>query len=58
MAKKILAVDDSKTMRDMVAFTLRNAGFEVMEAEDGLDREALQSGKIDRSGRQGARLRG
>lgn len=33
--KRILAVDDSKTMRDMVAFTLRNAGFEVTQAEDG-----------------------
>jgi two-component system, chemotaxis family, chemotaxis protein CheY len=33
--RKILAVDDSKTMRDMVTFTLRKAGFEVMEASDG-----------------------
>ncbi len=30
MTLKILAVDDSKTMRDIVAFTLRNAGFEVV----------------------------
>ncbi len=35
MSKRILAVDDSKTMRDMVSFTLRNAGFDVAEAEDG-----------------------
>jgi two-component system chemotaxis response regulator CheY len=35
MAKRILAVDDSKTIRDMVSFTLRKAGFDVDEAEDG-----------------------
>ena len=26
----ILAVDDSRSVRDMVSFTLRNAGFNVM----------------------------
>lgn len=30
-----MAVDDSRTMREMVAFTLGKAGFEVLEAEDG-----------------------
>ncbi|MDR3449175.1 MAG: response regulator [Alphaproteobacteria bacterium] len=35
MVQRILAVDDSKTMREMVAFTLKSAGYEVMEAEDG-----------------------
>lgn len=39
MSKKILAVDDSKTMRQMIVNTLRNAGFEAHEAEDG--RQAL-----------------
>ena len=37
MSKKVLAVDDSKTMRDMVGFTLRGAGYDVVEAEDGED---------------------
>ena len=36
MPKRILTVDDSKTMRDMVTFTLKGAGFEVVEAEDGV----------------------
>ena len=35
MAKRVMTVDDSKTMRDMVAFTLRAAGFQVTAAEDG-----------------------
>ena len=35
MARHIMTVDDSKTMRDMVTFTLRGAGFQVSEAEDG-----------------------
>ena len=33
---KILAVDDSASMRQMVAFTLSGAGHEVVEAADGL----------------------
>lgn len=37
MGKQILAVDDSQTMRDMVSFTLRNAGFKVDLAVDGQD---------------------
>ena len=32
---KILAVDDSASMRQMVAFTLKSAGHEVTEAVDG-----------------------
>lgn len=32
---RILAVDDSPSMRQMVAFTLKSAGFDVAEAEDG-----------------------
>ena len=36
MAKNILAVDDSRTMRDMVTQTLKGAGFNVVAAEDGV----------------------
>lgn len=48
MSKRALAVDDSKTMRDMVSFTLKGAGFEVIEAEDGKDAIAkLGTSKVD-----------
>ena len=33
----ILAVDDSASMRQMVNFTLRSAGYDVVEAVDGQD---------------------
>ena len=35
MPRSILAVDDSTAMRQMVAFTLQSAGYEVAEAADG-----------------------
>ena len=35
--KRILTVDDSASIRQMVSFTLRNAGYEVVEAVDGKD---------------------
>ena len=34
---KILTADDSASMRQMVSFTLRRAGFHVVEAVDGQD---------------------
>lgn len=40
MNKRIMAVDDSATVRQVIGFTLRAAGFEVIEAVDGQD--ALQ----------------
>jgi len=35
MKWRALVVDDSRTMRDMVSYTLSNAGLEVLEAVDG-----------------------
>jgi two-component system, chemotaxis family, chemotaxis protein CheY len=37
MGKRILSVDDSASIRQMVCFTLEKEGYEVLEAEDGRD---------------------
>ncbi len=37
MVKCILVVDDSETVRQVLQLTLGNAGFDVVEAEDGLE---------------------
>lgn len=37
MAKTVLAVDDSASVRQMVAFTLKDRGYDIMEAVDGED---------------------
>lgn len=48
MPKRILTVDDSKTMRDMLLVTLKQAGYDVVQAEDGQDGlTKLQSGGAD-----------
>ena len=36
MNKKVLTVDVSKTMREIVAFILSRAGYKVLDAEGGL----------------------
>lgn len=35
MSKRILTVEDSTSLREMISFTLNGAGYEVAEAEDG-----------------------
>lgn len=37
MAKRVLTIDDSKTMRDMLMLTLSDAGYDVLQAVDGED---------------------
>ncbi|VAX11654.1 Chemotaxis regulator - transmits chemoreceptor signals to flagellar motor components CheY [hydrothermal vent metagenome] len=45
---RILAVDDSASMRQMVSFTLKGSGHDVTEAVDGVDALAkAKSGKFD-----------
>jgi two-component system chemotaxis response regulator CheY len=45
---RVMTVDDSKTMRDMVSYTLRQAGYAVSEAEDGQKAlTALRAGAAD-----------
>jgi DNA-binding response OmpR family regulator len=46
--KTILVVDDTKSIREIVAFMLRSRGFEVVESGDGADaREKVQSVRPD-----------
>ncbi len=48
MAKKFLVVDDSASMRQLVSFTIKHAGYEVLVAENGKDALGkLSSGKLD-----------
>lgn len=45
MPASILAVDDSASMRQMVSFTLRGAGYEVVEAADGVEALDIAKGR-------------
>lgn len=48
MPKTILIIDDSASMRQMVAFTLQQAGFEVLQGEHGQDALTRMNGrKVD-----------
>jgi two-component system chemotaxis response regulator CheY len=45
MSKVILTADDSASVRQMVSFTIRDAGYEVIEAVDGRDALAKAAGQ-------------
>jgi two-component system, chemotaxis family, chemotaxis protein CheY len=48
VAKRILTIDDSKTMRDMLRLTLAGAGFDVLQAVDGQDGlDVLRKERVD-----------
>ena len=46
MSNVILAVDDSPSMRQMVGQTLRAAGYDVIEAADGVEALELARGRV------------
>lgn len=46
MSNVILAVDDSPSMRQMVGQTLRAAGYEVIEAVDGVEALELARSRV------------
>lgn len=46
MPKTVLAVDDSASIRNMVAFTLKSAGYDVIEAVDG--QEGLEKARTNK----------
>jgi two-component system chemotaxis response regulator CheY len=43
--KRIMTIDDSPSLRQMVALTLEDAGYEVIEASDGNDAVAKLGGR-------------
>jgi len=48
MAKVIMTADDSASVRQMVSFTLKQGGYEVVEAVDGKDAlQKIGSTKVD-----------
>jgi two-component system chemotaxis response regulator CheY len=46
VSKTIMTVDDSASVRQMVSFTLRQGGYDVVEAADGADALAKMNGEV------------
>jgi two-component system chemotaxis response regulator CheY len=48
MSKTFLIVDDSASMRQLIAFTIKDAGYDVLLAENGKDAlEKMSHAKVD-----------
>lgn len=48
MAKTVMLIDDSLTLRQMLKITLRKDGYEILEAENGVDAlEKVKGQKIN-----------
>lgn len=48
MAKSVLIVDDAYSVRQLVAFTLKGAGYDILEAANGREGlEQLERHKVD-----------
>lgn len=48
MSKTVLTVDDSRTMREMLLLALKDAGYRVLQADDGLNGlEVLKEQRAD-----------
>jgi len=46
MSKQILIVDDSESIREVLAFSIENAGYEVLMACDGNDALKFLDGRV------------
>jgi len=48
MSKRIMTVEDSTSLREMISFVIKEAGYDVVEAKDGQDALAkLKNSPVD-----------